>query len=417
MRNILKIFFLSIIAGCYSTEVITVSSPDISNEGEECLNYPVAYISGDKEVIPGESVQLWLSLHPMVCKDNIVSFEWSQLSGPSIRLTNNGSDNTSFIATPEYGDIVLKVTIKGKSNSYTDTVKIKVVDKVQNIAPFADADGDLRMPVGYSYRATANYSIGTNRANMKYLWITVPEPDPLVDISSSESDETYISVLDTVSVPHIVLLEAIENELRSTRDIKLIYSNDQTGSLILPPRFEAEIPEQKATPGSPVELRIKNIDKYKNREIFWFQLSGERVKYNSNDKSLSFTAPNFASDLVFSAHVKIDGLFSPPVFFKVSVENSDGVFNPVADAGPDQKVKILSEVKLNGSKSYVSYPRKIYYKWKQVYGNTVNIKDSDTAFPTFTAPRMIGKIVIMLTVSDGYMDSRADSVVIDVSNN
>lgn len=416
MKQYLLISVLGLLFNCYSTEIITGSSQDTSVSTENCLGYPVAYVSGDREAIPGQRVYLWLTLHPLVCKEEITGFEWSQIAGPAVHLTNTGSDNTSFIAPPEYEEIFLRVTIKGRKDDYTDNIKIKVVDREEKRVPFASADGDIVLPADYPYKTTAYYSLGTNRANMSYLWTTLPEPNPVLSISARESAEPLITLLRSDIAPQIVLLETIEDGLRSTRDIKIVYPNNNSSSIVLPPRFEPVSSDIRADPGSTVELKVKDLNRYSNVSLFWFQLAGEKVNYTENGLSISFSAPSFPDDIVFVSHVRIDGLFSPPVFHRIKVGNQNGLIDPVANAGPDQKVRTLSEVSLNGSKSMVSYPRKISYRWRQVYGSNINIRNSDTAFPSFTAPRIIGKLIIMLIVNDGYTDSRPDTVVIDVTN-
>ncbi len=415
-KSVSEIFLLLYICGCYSTEIISSESIDSGQQIQDCLRYPVVLMPSDREVIPGETVYLRLLVHPLVCPDEITGFEWSQISGPAVYLTNNGSDNTSFIAPPEYEDIILRVRIKGRDQNYEDSVLLRVVDRVEKIAPYADAEGDIKIPVNYAHNVSANYSQGTDRTNMKYLWITLPESNPLLTTGDCEKIETTVTLNQESVVPQILLLEVMENGLRSSRNIKLIYSNTETKSVITAPRFWPVQSVIYATANSKVELEIKNIENYNASEILWYQLSGNSAELRKTERGATVYTPQYVDDLVFAAFVRVDGLFSPPVLFRIISGRSTGMEPPVANAGSDQKVKTLSEVRLNGSKSTVSYPRKITYKWKQVYGNSVTLRDSDTAFPTFTAPRLLGKLIFLLTVSDGYVTSRPDTVIIDVSN-
>ncbi len=404
------------IYGCYSTEIISSSGIDSGIDLKDCIRYPVAYIPSDREVIPGQRVNLRVLVHPLVCTDEIAGVEWSQISGPTIYLTNNSSENTSFIVPPEYEDILLRVKIKGRENDYEDTLLLKVVDKCEGVAPFADADGDIKIPAGYSHKVLGNYSQGRNRSNLKYLWLTLPESNPLLIVDDNEKMEATITLKEESAVPQILLLEVIENGLRSTRNIKLIYTNTESQSVIISPRFHAVQSEIFANVNSEVELTIKDIENYDPDDIFWYQLGGDYVEITKKGKSAIIYTSEYVDELVFAAFVRIDKLFSPPVFFKIISGKNLGMDPPVANAGSDQKVKALSEVRLNGSKSTVSYPRKIMYRWKQVYGPSVQLKNDDTAFPSFTAPRILGKLIFLLTVSDGYVTSRPDTVVIEVSN-
>lgn len=416
IKRLLLILISIYLNGCYSTEVVSSKTLNDVVNYQNCIKYPIALIPADREVIPGQIVNLKVSIHPNVCPDEVIGFEWFQISGPSVHLTNNSSDNTSFIVPPEYEDIILKVRIKGREHNYEDSIVLKIVDKIANFAPYADADGDIILPINYKYKISANYSQGINRTNMKYLWTTVPDSNPGLSIDSNDSIDTTIAINYESVIPHILLLEVIEKGLRSTKNIKLIYTNLESKSVIIPQRFQPSHSEIYAPTNSTVELIIKDIEYYEPKEIFWYQLSGEFVDLKKTSRGSIIKTSEYIDDLVFAAYVKIDNLFSPPVLFRVSTGKTIGLDPPIADAGPDQKVKAFSEVRLNGSKSSVSFPRKIKYKWKQVYGTSVILRDSETAFPSFTAPRIFGKLVFLLTVSDGYATSRPDTVVIEVSN-
>lgn len=413
----LLIFQIAIlISACYSTEIVTQDNQDTGIKEGDCLKIPVAYISPDREAIPGESINLYITPHPLVCRGEILAYEWSQISGPTVHLTNNSSDSTSFVVPPEYEDIILRVRIISKTGKYEDTIKIKVVDKLKNKAPIADADGDVILPDRYNYKSSAYYSQGKNKAEMSYLWIN-PDDNQSITISSRYTAETEIMLTQQVTTPQIILLEVIENELHSTRDIKLVRYNSESRRVELSPRLYPEAGIINANPGETVELKIKAIDTYPGANIEWIQLMGEKVNIIKDGQRAFFIAPNRVDEMVFVAYIQIENLFSPPVVFRVNIGNPAGIPLPMADAGADRKAKTLSYVKLNGSNSSVGFPRKIKYNWRQVYGNSITLHDSDTAFPYFTAPRIPGKIIILLTVSDGYIESRPDSVIIDISNN
>ncbi|MCX7942941.1 MAG: hypothetical protein N2746_00295 [Deltaproteobacteria bacterium] len=418
MKKIILSLLISkyILLGCYSTEVIYSTDIETGHENRDCLLHPVFLVPPDKEVIPGQIVNLKVIVHPMVCQDEITGFEWSQIEGPTVHLSNNSSNNTSFIAPPEYEEIVLRIRAKGKRHQYEDTIKLRIVDTVENYAPYSDADGDIKIPTNYSHKISAIYSQGSNRKDMKYIWTTIPEYNDYLKIENNQSMETYVLLTKESSIPQILLLEVIENGLRSSRNIKLIHTNKESKSVIIAPRFQPEEERILANVNSDVELKIRNIEKYDKSEVVWYQLSGGDVELRKTLRGAQIRTSEFVDELIFSAFVKVDDLFSPPVFFKIITGETEGISPPIANAGADQRVKPLSLVKLNGTKSSVSYPRKIKYKWKQVYGNSVELKDSETPFPYFTAPRLSGKLIFLLTVNDGYVTSRPDTVIIDVSN-
>ena len=89
---------------------------------------------------------------------------------------------------------------------------------------------------------------------------------------------------------------------------------------------------------------------------------------------------------------------------------------PTADAGADQEAERGQEVTLHGSGSDDAPEDDLIYRWSQVSGPAVELSDITAATPTFTAPNEYDRIVFSLTVSDGQLESRPDTVTVTVRN-
>ena len=89
---------------------------------------------------------------------------------------------------------------------------------------------------------------------------------------------------------------------------------------------------------------------------------------------------------------------------------------PVANGGDDQTVSANTQVTLDGSKSIGKDGTLVSYKWKQIHGPKVGIKNSDEATASFNAPSPSedSKLVFKLTVTDDQDASDSDSVSINV---
>ena len=154
----------------------------------------------------------------------------------------------------------------------------------------------------------------------------------------------------------------------------------------------------------------------------WTQLAGPDVPIPDcpAEPQLPFIAPEVPSDgatLTFQLVVSDGHQESDPATANIIVTNVNHA--PVADAGPDQRVKELSPVTLDGSQSYDSDRDPLTYQWVQTGGPSVTLSDPTTVQPSFTAPEVGpagAMLTFELTVSDDQGANAMDPVTIVVEN-
>jgi hypothetical protein len=148
----------------------------------------------------------------------------------------------------------------------------------------------------------------------------------------------------------------------------------------------------------------------------WTQTSGPTVVLNSaGAQSTTFTTPGNPSVLTFELRV-IDSRGTAdltPDEVVVTVTNRD----PVADAGPDQRVPTESLVQLDGTNSMdpdADYP--LTYFWTRTGGPPVSLSSTSVPTPTFVAPTEPAVFIFDLNVRDslGAFSLTADQVTITV---
>jgi hypothetical protein len=148
----------------------------------------------------------------------------------------------------------------------------------------------------------------------------------------------------------------------------------------------------------------------------WTQTGGTTVTLSGDTTaSPTFTAPNDPATLTFSLVVTDSlSLTSEADTIKITVNNQA----PIANAGEDQSVHILTLVTLDGSLS--SDPdgdTPLTYQWTQTGGTTVTLSGDTTANPTFTSPSDPATLTFSLVVTDSLgLESVADVVIIRMQN-
>ena len=89
---------------------------------------------------------------------------------------------------------------------------------------------------------------------------------------------------------------------------------------------------------------------------------------------------------------------------------------PIANAGPDQSVRMDAIVTLNGTESFDREGQPLAYSWTQTSGPEVTLHGTTSVRPTFTSPDVRDNITLTfsLEVNNGRRGSNADTVSIIV---
>jgi hypothetical protein len=90
---------------------------------------------------------------------------------------------------------------------------------------------------------------------------------------------------------------------------------------------------------------------------------------------------------------------------------------PIANAGPDQSVRMGAIVTLDGTESFDREGQSLAYSWTQTSGPEVTLNDPTSVRPTFTSPDVVRDnttLTFSLEVNNGRQGSDADTVSIIV---
>jgi beta propeller repeat protein/parallel beta-helix repeat protein len=137
-------------------------------------------------------------------------------------------------------------------------------------------------------------------------------------------------------------------------------------------------------------------------EYEWDQLVGPAVELTDPTSMHPTFMPEIEGEYRFELVVIGDEGFSEPDEVLILVGNQQ----PIADVGPNQVSPLSGRVTLDGSGSYdPDHIDELSYKWTQLEGPEVALRNADTATPYFTCDAE-GIYVFELVVNDGFVDSQ-----------
>ncbi len=391
---------------------------------------PSADAGSDRSLIAGETVTLdgTASTDP---DNDPLSYQWTQISGPDVPLTNPSDAQASFTVPADIPDgtvLVFELAVQdGRGGEDRDTVSVTVNQPAQNQPPIANAGPDRTAREGSRVILDGTNSTdpdsGDSNGIVSYSWQQLDTGGISVSLTGASTSQAEFTAPDVGPDG-----EALEFELTVTdRDGQTATDRVivNVTSVNQPPNASAG-PNQTVTPGQPVTLDgTGSSDPDDGGTIVtyqWRQTAGTPVALsNANIPQPAFIAPATGSGgeaLVFELTVTDSGGLQNTDSVTVNVAASQGNQPPSAEAGPNQTVNEGDFVTLNGLNSTDPENAIILYLWNQVAGIPVTLSNPKTAETSFSAPE-VGTggltLVFELTVVDAGGLQDTDRVLIQVT--
>ncbi|MCW8956660.1 MAG: hypothetical protein OQL09_07240 [Gammaproteobacteria bacterium] len=294
---------------------ITVTDNDGQTATDTILitvNQPPTVSAGSDQIV-NEGNVVSLSAIADDGAENAVSYQWTQVSGPTVAITGGTTANASFTApliATEFELLQFNITVTDNNGATaTDTVSITVNNLL--IPPTVNA-GDDQIADEF---ATVNLSATAGDANgyiVSYSWSQISG----TAVTLSATNTASVSFTAPLAVdPAETLIFAItveDNDGETATDQVQVTVND----VIIPPEVNTttDLPGDEVEEQSWIELVADAHDL--DGEIvsyYWEQLSGTEVTLESTDTATTrFQAPN------------ISGNSSIRLLFKVTVTDDEG---------------------------------------------------------------------------------------------
>jgi hypothetical protein len=382
-----------------------------------------------------------------------LSYSWTQIAGPSVKLSNNKTANPTFIVP---GDIRIGKTAvtlafqlivnDGKVDSAPATVNVSVEPSQtfaspttitplpttramphpsqtlttgpppqSNPAPMAKDQPDVKTNKTTTVGITLQATDPDPNAKLQAQILSQPQHGKLGDVDQATGKVTYTPNPDYTGDDSFTFKV---NDGKADSNTATVTINVIEGLLQQPPKAIANINQQIVKPGVPVTLDASNTKSTNSNPIkyTWKQIAGPIVKFLNNNSvytsKIQFVLPhsevaNFAPKTTTSqlnnTQLKFEltatdqktGLASTAY----TTANTAAAANPIADAGQSQTLTEGQKVTLNGSASTDSFGKtqsqsaSLAYEWKQIGGTsqvTFDPGTENTINPQFTAPTPAG---------------------------
>ncbi|MEQ1495084.1 MAG: PKD domain-containing protein [Novosphingobium sp.] len=345
-----------------------------------------------------------------------LTYQWTQVSGPPVTITNPTSANASFVAPPNNGQLQTLTFQLIANDGFGDSSPDPVTFTIPANAPPTVSAGTDATFIGGSAVTLAGSATDPESDPLTYQW-TQTGGTPVTLVGANTLTPSFTAPPKT-SNNQVLTFSLTANDGTSA-------STPDTVDITIPGNVQP-LPsagaDQTVNGGQTVTLTAAASSDPDGDTLTyqWVQVAGPTVTLTgANTRNPTFVAPaggNANQTLTFSVTVS-DPLTSgdPPTDLVdvVVLPNAP----PVADAGPDQgPINTGSTVTLNGGASTDPDGNPLTYTWTQVSGPTVTLTNPTSASPTFIAPNVSGtqNLVFQLIVNDGAVDSAPDTVTVAV---
>ena len=380
---------------------------------------PSASAGTDQSVEANTTVTLDGSASTAPDGESITQYQWTQVSGTSVTLSNASTANAQFTAPDLATDTALVFQLEvtaSNGETATDTVTITVLGNATTQLPIADFGPDQTVDIGdlvvLDYSGTTDPDGGS--FSLAFSIVAGSNIQPVQNTQAQTWQFTAPSVtVDTVYIFRVVITD--EEGDTASDDVSITV---KAPSVAEPPVANAST-DQSAEANTTVTLdgsASTAPDGESITQYQWTQVSGTSVTLsNASTASAQFTAPDLATDtaLVFQLEVTASNgeTATDTVTITVLANMSQ---SPVADFGTDQSVDIGDLVILDYSASYDPDGGNVTGDVVVVSGGSITLVTGTTPGTVeFTAPDVTVDTVYTFRVT--ITDDEGDTAFADVS--
>ncbi|HVS97534.1 MAG TPA: PKD domain-containing protein [Puia sp.] len=345
----------------------------------------------------------------------IVSYAWTQASGPSAATISSPSQASTGVSGLAQGTYTFKLTVtdnSGKTGSATMTVTVNPAPVVPG-TPQVSAGGNQTIALPSNSQWLWGNASETNGTIVSYQWTQLSGPTTAKLITPTAASTIATSLVEGT---YTFQLTVTDNSGKTASATATVTVNPA-------PVVSGGTPQVSAGAGQTITLPASSASLYGNAS----ETNGTIVSYQWTQVSGPSTATLYSAA---QSSTYIDGLTQAGTYtFQLTVTDNSGQTasatttvtvvagnqSPVAIAGANRTVtQSTSPVSLNGSASYDPDGSIVGYSWVQAAGaGGVTIANSTTSTPSIYGMQ-VGSYTFRLTVTDNLGATGSSNVTITV---
>jgi hypothetical protein len=348
----------------------------------------------------------------------IVSYQWTQISGPSTATVTTSGSATTTVTGLIQGVYVFQLKVTDNSGvTATDQTQVTVNPAVPVPGtPVADAGGDQTITLPTNSVSLSGSGSETNGTIAGYQWTQVSGPSTATITTAGQAQTTVTGLVQGIYRFRLTVTDNSGVTASATMQVTV----NPVAVVPGPPSANAGGDQTITLPTNSVTLTGSGTESNGTIVSYtWVKTSGPAPG--------TLTTPG-------QAQTTVTGLVQGVYTFRLTVTDNSGITatdvitvtvnpdptpvnqSPVAVAGPNQTTSATS-VALDGSASYDPDGTITKYNWQQTSGaGGVTINGAGTATPNISG-LTTGVYTFMLTVTDNAGATGSSSVTITVTLN
>lgn len=396
-----------LVAGSYSFKLTVKDNKGATGSDNVTVNVatapnkaPVANAGAAKTItLPTSSVQLSSSSYDPDGK--IVTYAWSQVSGPNTATFNNKASSMPTVSNLVAGSYTFKLTVtddRGATASATTTVTVNAQAAALKQAPIAKTVGKQSL-VGTSVSLNGAGSTDPDGTIVAYKWTQVSGPSAA---SLTNADQETAQASRLVTGTYVFQLEVTDNDgLTGTATLTLEVSAPLTSS---GPTARAGNDQTIFLPTASVNLDGSSSSDANGTisAYAWTKITGPGTPVIAT-ASQSKTLVSGLTEGLYSFQLKVtdnDGLTDLDTVL-VNVKPTPANIAPVVITNNDLDITLPEDsAQLDGSASYDKDGKITLFQWRQINGSNSAKMSTPNSAKTMVTHLKPGLYVYQLTVKD-----------------